>query len=528
MSNIKIILNGESLIVSSLSTTFRISNIDSVELVIADDLSRDYQSNNIFQIVENEVLLFSGYSGDIKLQNKDGRVLPNIPLVGKLDLLNRLTTGNQTTTNSNLLDLLNNSNTGIKFVDYNLSDPRVLPTWKSLNFKFANQTWFEFLADSAKKFGFFFWYDYQLDVCKLGIPNKKISITNNNLLGLETKTEIGGISYKKAGVLVNKIIVQGGGFTKLTLENTSSDIQALTGYTVKKDGDSFYIEDLQSQKNYGVYIKQFSSQNTTQNSSSPMDVIAASDILYNEAYNQLINGLEPVIQIENFKYYIESNKNQILTPANYFDVDINTDPNNSESQKVKGSFNILDITHNFTKDSSEDFYQCTLSTKNILPKTLDLLNQINLSNNKPAPALSNNNFPLNFTISVDNSGNLAESTQNFNLKFDEKIKKINKIYISGSSNVTLGGGTFFGTLRFDGVDLSEKIPFRIEGTDQINIPLSGKFDILSLDLNKDQINRLTNSKITHTLSMSNIGFAFQTALPAKANVNFTVEIEAEV
>ena len=338
--------------VISLAKTTRLNGIDSCKIKIGEntkDLITKIKLRKTITIFSDEIKLFEGFGEDLVVGINEVQFM----VFGKLGSLDKRNLPYEIQfTNYDLLSFLNKNPIGIIFEDYNLESYQ-----KTFSLKFSLQSYFQALAQLSQTLGFKFWYDYSLDKCFLGTPDKIINISDDDILnGKVAMSQNVKIQTSK---MANYLQVYGGGIDKLTLSSASSELQNLLGFSVVEQENpfdvqskqTFVLQDDNSIKTYGILADSIVASSVDATNLTNEGKTNASDLLLILASTELKTRKDPLIELENFIYCLDSGEN--FSNANIFQINAHINPNDPESDLIQDSFFITDINYIFDKTSTE-------------------------------------------------------------------------------------------------------------------------------------------------------------------------------
>lgn len=362
---LKLLINNKLFDFSEAEIVWRVSGVD--DFLFSPILENNNDEFNIqdFFLYQNKVeffdddlILFTGFTNSIDFSFNQGNNF-KITAKGVLETLkNAKITDEFDFKDYNIVDILNKNDFGIKFQDYNLEEYQ-----KEFSQVVTNDSYYQLLDSLSKRFGFDFWFDYSSQICFLGKADKVLKISDQEVL--DGKINLPSqINYQKDRI-VNLIQVQGGLSGLLGLEKANPELQIKFGYKVDEIIDKFskkivyFIKDNQSIKNYGM----------RQNLITPIDINIKnltleqqkeiSTLLYKVAVAQLNDFKNPLIIINNLKFYQIKFADR-LSLFNVFDLDLQ-DVSSSFFGGFKSKMQIADISFVFEgRDTSEGFYNLSL------------------------------------------------------------------------------------------------------------------------------------------------------------------------
>lgn len=360
-----LLINKREFDFSSLNIAWRVSGIDELNFEPIVDISPDqfntqdfFLSQNLVEFFDDDILLFQGFTDNVNFSFGKNNTF-TIKTFGILETLkNSKITNNMEFENADIVNILNKNPNKIKFANYNLSDYQT-------NFSqiIKNDSYFSLLDTLSKRLGFDYWFDYQTLTCWLGVADKTIKITdkdiNSGKVNIPSK-----IIYKKDQI-INSIQVEAGVNNLVGLEKTAEDFQKQFGYKIQSKIDKFsnnliyYIKDDISIEKYGLRENLFTPLDIKTKNLNGTQLLEISNLLYKVAVAQINNYKNPLILIDNLKFYQEKVWSEI-TFFNNFDIQL-SDISSSFFAGFSSQMQIADISINFaSRNSSEGFYNLSL------------------------------------------------------------------------------------------------------------------------------------------------------------------------
>jgi hypothetical protein len=508
--------------VISLAKTTRLNGIDSCKIKIGEntkDLLTKIKLRKTIKIFSDDIILFEGFGEDLITGINEVQ----FTIKGKLSWLDKRNLPYEIQfTNYDLLTFLNKNPAGIIFEDYNLETYQ-----KTFSIKFSLQSYFQALVQLSQTLGFKFWYDYSFDRCFLGTPNKTISISDDDILA--GKVAMSSSVKIETSKMANYLQVYGGGIDKLTLGSASTELQNLLGFSVVEQENpydvaskqTFVLQDDTSVQTYGILADSIIASSVDATNLTNEGKTNASDLLLILASTELRARKDPIIELENFIYSLDSGEN--FSNANIFEINAHINPNNLESDLIDSSFFITDINYIFDKTSTEGNYICTLASN--LPTSSrqnTLLQNLSRSISRSSDGLSNK--VLNFVTSI---GGDKEAIINFSL--DTSYKKIStyEMYLVFTPVNAIPSDFVNAKIFLDNFEITNLFAENLGfiGTEAKRFPESLNADILNNSiLNSNQISTILNNldKNKHTIQILNDGSS------VLCNIEVAIIIQAEI
>lgn len=362
---LNLLVNKKEFNFSSLNLAWRVSGVDELNFEPIIELSPDFfntqdffLSQNLVEFFDDEILLFQGFTDNIDFNFGKNNTF-SIKCSGILKTLeNSKITDKKEFINASIVDILNSNPNGIKFANYNLDDYQII-----FSQIVKNDSYFSLLDTLSKRFGFDYWFDYQSLTCWLGSADKTINVTDDDISNGKVNIP-SKINYKKDKI-VNSIQVEAGVANLIGLEKTSLDLQKKFGYGIQSKIDKFsntviyYIKDDISIKKYGLRENLFTPLDIKTKNLDQLELLEISNLLYKVAVAEINNYKNPLILINNLKFYQEKAWQEI-TLFNNFKIQLQ-DISSSFFSGFDSIMQIADISLVFeSRDSSEGYYNLSL------------------------------------------------------------------------------------------------------------------------------------------------------------------------
>ena len=362
---LNLLVNKKEFNFSSLNLAWRVSGVDELNFEPIIELSPDFfntqdffLSQNLVEFFDDEILLFQGFTDNIDFNFGKNNTF-SIKCSGILKTLeNSKITDKKEFINASIVDILNSNPNGIKFANYNLDDYQII-----FSQIVKNDSYFSLLDTLSKRFGFDYWFDYQSLTCWLGSADKTINVTDDDISNGKVNIP-SKINYKKDKI-VNSIQVEAGVANLIGLEKTSLDLQKKFGYGIQSKIDKFsntviyYIKDDISIKKYGLRENLFTPLDIKTKNLDQLELLEISNLLYKVAVAEINNYKNPLILINNLKFY-QKKAWQEITLFNNFKIQLQ-DISSSFFSGFDSIMQIADISLVFeSRDSSEGYYNLSL------------------------------------------------------------------------------------------------------------------------------------------------------------------------
>jgi hypothetical protein len=481
--NITLLVDGQSYLpTGNCSLTTKLSGIDQLEFSLPISAKTTSTKNSDIQLFVGNKKVFHGIVNSETVASGDSERSNAKIALGKIALLNNFYFYEAYQVNSqNTVAFFNQNPAGLQFQSYNLSGLSL-----AFSDKITSQNWYSELTDVARRFGFDFWYDYELDKVLLGTPDggkndeDSVKIDNDYLLTSNQNIKLPTAFSTDYTQVYNKIFVKGGVQNQIGMELVNIFD---ANYPIKNAIDPlsqktyFYIEDTKSQAMYGVKQYLIDGVNLPQNDSSINTKTNISNQLYQLALQKLKQHKIPKTTFRDIEIYDTNNSlnhKKVIT----FDCEIG-------GLLVAGTYMISQIDTKIDRDSNQLVKKCTLVS--YLDKDTQIKRLLDISTKKDDAVLSNTSSgaTVNITGTYDTKSN-SYSFGSGNYAVPNNYKYLTSYIVGVSSNnpnFALSG------LQIDGVEM---------------VSFGNSIDIINGSLSPSAKSFLSSSG-NHTVSVSGSG-----------------------